>query len=172
MPYHLKNISSPMIIFSHMYLVLSLLCSGAYSGRTDDYTHGGGRPRSRDPYDDRSRYHSGVDRRGYTAGAPVAAGGSSYLGGGSRPSSRSSRPSSRLGSAAPGECITTLLVYFCTILVYSTVLCYSSTILYYTSRLPLMCCSHYTPWVYTVTIIEWFWLEQQSQYSFGSLKCL
>ena len=98
MPYHLENVS-PM-----MYLVLSLLCSGAYSGRTDDYTPSGGRPRSRDPYDDRSRYHSGVDRRGYTAGAPVAAGGSSYLGGGSRPSSRSSRPSSRLGSAAPGEC--------------------------------------------------------------------
>ena len=108
-----------------MYLVLFLLCSGAYSGRTDDYTPAGGRPRSRDPYDDRSRYHSGVDRRGYTAGAPVAAGGSSYLGGGSRPSSRSSRPSSRLGSAAPGECIT-LLVYLC------TVVCCSSTILYYT----------------------------------------
>ena len=133
-----------------MYLVLFLLCSGAYSSRTDDYTPGGGRPRSRDPYDDRSRYHSGVDRRGYTAGAPLAAGGSSYLGGGSRPSSRSSRPSSRLGSAAPGECIT-LLVYLC------TVVCCSSTILYYTSRLPLMCCSHHTPWVYTWTIKVWIW---------------
>ena len=98
MPYHLENVS-PM-----MYLAFFLLTSGGYSSRTDDYTPGGGRPRSRDPYDDRSRYHSGVDRRGYTAGAPVAAGGSSYLGGGSRPSSRSSRPSSRLGSAAPGEC--------------------------------------------------------------------